>query len=352
MEVPLFATYRLGIIHLVAALPFGWLAASSIRRVVPQRLAVVTIAIALTAFSILIGSSLSHLLKQWEAGYALRWLVRTGIASSIVVWWLACLPIRHETRLPSHYQWAWTILIGLAIPWIYGLKQSEVHRENFLTWMGSMRLEKASRAIACLEEIDGRSQINGTSPSDWRRKVSRQVREAQMRVHTSISRNASLNEQLERVMLLLSLDRLDEAVPILEKLPSSDPSVSLLLAVSAREKKDWTGAEAICRAVLSNRRENEKSQRIDPIIFQVLGEALVYNKKIQEAIDCYKNAIMESPENRADFEMRLGSLLAESGNMESAKEHYRRAVQANPLLESDFNRRIRGIQNTSCRIFW
>lgn len=92
----------------------------------------------------------------------------------------------------------------------------------------------------------------------------------------------------------------------------SDHQVSLLLAVGARELHDWEQVESRCRDLLVD--QLATNRKGDPLVFQLLGESQVGQRKINEAIASYGLAIQQCEPFRGEFEIRLGTLFGEAGN--------------------------------------
>lgn len=146
-------------------------------------------------------------------------------------------------------------------------------------------------------------------------------------------------------MQLLSLSRNMEAEQLLLEAGPTEPQVLLLLAITAREQKDYRKQEMQCRQLL----EQSSAEENKSLAYQLLGESLIGQRKILAAIETYELAIRRGGPDLAEFEMRLGSLLGEAGDVSGAIEHFEQAARIDVNLLQQASKRIRGLRSNSCK---
>ncbi len=239
------------------------------------------------------------------------------------------------------------MLLCFVFPSIYAWKQSEISREEFDSNLAGMRISKAFNTLEQFREIAGPEDRQGVAFDDWLRKLKQEIAQAEKRVAIPISKNSGVDGHVQRAMQLLSLSRDTEAEQVLLEAGSRDPQVLLLLAICARERRDFQSVELRCGELLAEVRATQGAG--NPLVFQLLGESLVGQRKIQAAIASYELAIEQCKEHRGEFEMRLGTLLGEAGNASLAIEYFERAASVEPKLSQEAKKRIRGLQANSCR---
>ncbi len=349
--LPLFVSYRIELVHLIASLPLAFLVARFSPQILPFDRYGFVISITFSVVSVLAFGPLSYVLRHMEAGFWTRWSIRSIVAFCLTANWLSrsSLPMSFQSNSNTHHQdWVWTILVWLTVPAIFGVQQWNVQKGIAVNETESSRLMQAYLSTSRLEELDGKSLIRGSVPANWRRRLSRQINETAKQVELPLLEKPSIHDLLQRCMQLLSLSLFDDADQILSQLPITNLEVRTLLAIIAREKNDWTRVESLCSKLVSN--ELSEGRHVDSLFFELLGEALVQNDKKSEAILCFERAAVHNPANRAEFEMRLGSLYSEIGESERAIEYFRLSAKSDPNRETQSIREVRKVQNNHCRI--
>ncbi len=343
--LPLFANYRLAAAHLFFSLPIACLFACRFRdRWSVHRFSFILATVLTFALPYLL-DSVSWFLRQMEAAFMLRSFIRCAISITIVFGWLVTIP--RSISWNSKHAWSWTLLLSVILPSIYAWKHSENCRDEFNSSLAGMRIARAYHSLERLVETDGAKQLQGIDIEDWRRKLKREIVQSEQ-ILVSAKNDKSLNGCLQRGMQSLSLSRYDDAERALLEARSTDPQVLLLLAITAREKKDHKKVESICRELLKvQSAENAEGKQM---VFQLLGESLVGQRKIHTAITSYEQAIQQCHNYRGEFEMRLGTLLGEAGDVSGAIEHFEKATRVEPRLSIESKKRIRELQSNSCHL--
>ncbi|MCY2982918.1 MAG: hypothetical protein NTY15_04690 [Planctomycetota bacterium] len=353
--LPVFASYRLFATHLFACIPIAIILSSQCKTIVLNRFwhklhryAILFPVFVTLAFPDVL-KSLAWTLQQLDAGFPLRTVIRCSISILIVFSWFAAFPI--FVNWQARRAWLWTMLLCTVFPAIFGWKQAELCRDEFGSGIAGMRVSQASHALNRLVEISGAEMHQGISLLDWRSKLTQEIAFIRKRLTNPFPKNPSTNDYLERATQLLSLSRYAEAEQLLLDASSSAPQVLLLLAISAREQKEYQKLEMRCRALLdlSSTSQTSASRVDDSLVFQLLGESFIGQRKIKAAIATYEMAIQRDEPDRAELEMRLGSLLAEAGDASGAAEHFEQAARIDRNLTQQANKRIRGLQSNSCK---
>ena len=342
----MFGTSRLTMAHVFASIPLAYFVACRIRtRWMQHPLALVLCA----AITLALPYSLeivSWTLKQTESGFLIRSCIRCCISVFVVFMWCATLPYS-ISWFPGR-SWIWTLLVCALFPFIYGMKQSEICRDEFDASLGGMRVSRAFNSLECWTEIAGPKKHQGIAREDWRRKLRQEIGQTERKIASPSPNKSNVSDYLQRAMLLLSLSRDAEAEQVLLDSKSSDPQVLLLLAISAREQKNFASLERLCRTMLSESSTAKGSG--NSLVYQLLGESLVSQRKIRSAIEIYEAAIQQCESDRGDFEMRLGTLLGEAGDANRAVDHFEQAARADPRLSEQAQKRISSLRSNSCRL--
>ncbi len=341
--VPVFASYRLAITHGLASLPIALLLAKRL----PQKWTTSRYAVAVPAsLTLLMPDAIAFVslaCEQLQAGFFVRSLIRCFIPVLFAFNWFATCPI--SMNWASRRAWAWALLLCTAFPMVFGWKQSETCREEIGSSLAGMRLLQALHAIDRFVEISGTERHQGLSLEDWRSKLKQEIVQTERKLTNPIPKNAQVNATLERAMQLLSLSRDTEAEQLLLEAGTVEPQVLLLLAITAREQKDYNKQEMRCRQLL----EQSPTEENQSLAYQLLGESLIGQRKILAAIETYEMAIRRGKPDRAEFEMRLGSLLGEAGDVSGAIEHFEQAARIDVNLLQQASKRIRGLKSNSCK---
>jgi tetratricopeptide (TPR) repeat protein len=344
--LPVFATDRLLLVHLFSAFPLSFFLLSKSKELFKRFKFGLILLVAFALSSLCLLPVLSDIINSLGANYLIRLLIRGSLAMCYSLTWLMPITVAYPWNWGKN--WTWTLVIWLALPCVYGLKQSEQAQADFIMTSSSMRLVKALQSLNRLKEISGQTMVNGHSTADWMHSLRRQIKDTESIAKNLVSKSTTLADKLQQAMLLLSLSRATEALSLLEALDSSEMQVQLLGAITARELQDWTRVESLCREVIAAQSSTEGEK--DPTPYQLLGESLVYRRKIGDALKCFNEAINACPNAIGDFEMRIGSLLGEAGDHAGAVVHFESARRADPKLMAEGTRRIAAMRNNSCQL--
>jgi hypothetical protein len=346
LVLPIFANVRLLLVHLFAALPISYLLVSRSADFINRfRFSTVVLLVVTLSVPVVIPFS-SEVLNSLGAGYAVRWIFRSCVTICFSYAW--CAPVAMTVRWDAENHWIWAVIIWLALPCVYGLKQYELASNDFVATSSSMRLVKASNALKRLIEISGHATVQGKSTIAWDRNLRRQIKETESIAARTLPEGSPLSDRLQLAMSLLSLSRTTEAVSLLDELNSTDPQVQLLGAIAAREGRDWRRVESLCGSIIVAQSTTDGEN--DPTAYQLLGESLIHGNRVKDALHCFQEAIEACPQASGDFEMRIGLLLGESGDHAGAIEHFKRAQKVDPKLSVEGSRRIAAMRNNSCQL--
>lgn len=346
---PVFASSRLAMTHILASVPIVLLLADRFRNRWPLHHYGFLLVGGFTLLLPYALESVSWTLKQSEVGFLLRSFLRCGVSIGILFAWIATSPI--PIAWSPKRAWSWMLLLCFAFPTIYAWKQAENCREEFDACLSGMRVSRSYYALERLVEIAGAEKYKGIAIEDWQRKLKQEIVQTERKLAIATPGVPDLNDYLQRAMLLLSISRDAEAVQMLLDSRSTDPQVVLLLAISAREQKDFSKVELWCRELLADTQTTNGDS--NSLAFQLLGESLVAQRKIRSAIASYELAIQrsESEQVRGEFEMRLGTLRGEAGDSLSAVAHFERAARFVPEFSQEAKKRIRGLRSNSCELW-
>lgn len=309
LTAPGFAWPRVYVAHLLAAIPIGF--------VIPLgasfRGAVVA-AVAGTVITLIVAPAVADTLDLVEAGFVARLVTRTTVASALVAPWMHATRVAWHIGNPcSRFGRIAAMLLAAFPPAVFANRVIEAHQANFDQFHGTGRLVRARWELAGLVELGSRQRVGDDSPV-----------EALGHLDLLISSLAQRPPKAtpDYAFVLVSLDRLDEAATLLEKLDTSTSRP--LLGAVYRANGRWAEAEALYRQVLA--------ASPDRLAYEGLAEALVKLRRPAEAEATLREAIQELPGDAAHFHFRLGEHYANGGRPARAMSEFAESVSLDPTL--------------------
>lgn len=378
-----FASYKLLAVHVLFSLPFTWLLSGYITskaRLIAVDLSLLS-AIVLSLVSsvatialLLALPSVSATMLDIDAGFIARTAARIGLGIGLTFpFSLALHWIKPRTEVSSM---ALRILgvasISIYLMSVYDWKQFTLARQSFSSSSKSVRLADTLRSLSQLIELNSDIHALSENPKDPRvpaeaaqtttpkRQLSvlqKQADELESEVASFIAQGLKTNDQGSRsveqslqaanriAQSLLSLGRLDEAKQVALLLPSNQPDAQLLLAIIAREQKDWGNLINHSQSLLAG-----SSDGSNPLLYQLKGEALVGLKRDAEALAFYEQAFRDCDSEKADFALRIARLSMDRGDRSKAMEFLNFVQATEPTMAEEVRSHKRAILNSSCSL--
>lgn len=333
-----FAWGRLLIVHLVAALPLGFLAAGAWVRArgTPRRLLWAALGSGAAWAAAVLSPDLGAALARGGYGIFATLLLRSALAWVLVVPW--CVAFAGAPSPQGGRNSSWLALVGLALavvpPGAYALAVIEARTSTAAELLARERFMQASRILAGLGELGSDRPLVGGSHAIDRKQVAARVAQLRRAAERSMPAGAPPQAHIDRAVLLLQLDRRDEAAAELRTLAPGDPQAALLLATVRRDQERWAESDALYTAALD---------RLLPLASGDAGaragckaalEGLAFNARSDgrpgDAERALRRGLDLLPGEAAYFHFQLGRHYQDGGRPGPALEHLHRAAQLDP----------------------
>jgi hypothetical protein len=347
---PAFANPRLLIVHLLAVVPLATCIGSclKIRPGIARWIAMVSVLwIASLEISL---SWLSNLLIPLDLGLSGRWFLRTCIASLIILPWAISAPIASSSI--ALQRWILALILACVPTFIYSWHHLDHLTKNFSQIDMSRSPKKGMLMLEQILEIDDTIMVSGKPPKQVLLELMQTTQRLEQECDSPISR-LSDTARLDRAAKLMALDRHREASELIGQVDEREPDAKLLKIVCARDSENWNAVEELCSSALRDTTSFSKLERMR--LHTWLAEALARQRRFQECIEIYRNAIADYPEDATPFRIDMALQLAESGNVTEAIETLK-SIQRTSDIQSDptFLRSIQSmlfrIQSNSCSL--
>ena len=343
--VPLFATWTIAIVHLVATVPFGIVLATAI----PVGKVPILIrwagAIASSILFWIVALVLSDVTQKFSIDYWILWAVRVALCSVLLGAWVVCFPGPVLEKLKSNRL---TILpvafVVLILPATFGLNELRRYTEGVQSSLNGKRIVRAYNNALRLLQLDSSVKMDGIEVTRVARELRDQIRETEDRLTTKQSTAVSPSQA---VMYLLSLSRVDEAETLWAQLPSNAPDTMLLGILVAREASDWKLVRQRCLEY-SKLLPNE----MQSTVLHALAEAHGNLGEISESILVFEQMIRTLPMkgDQAIAHFRLGLIYLERGDSAESWDHLNQAMALDPSLENEAKKKFARLKNFSCQL--
>ena len=362
--IALFATGRVLVVHLVAAIPMAWLVflgLSSISRkstglgVLGTRMVVLAVSMSMLVLFLSLRPlpELSNRLLQNNAGFETRTLVRCLVATLLVMpFSLLIQSVMDELSQSRLTGWRLVGLtvIGVYLAAVYDWNCFAFSKQAYLATANSVRLSASLKSLRQSIEIhSGSFDLSGDLDGpQYRTMVARSPRKAlrDLRERIDNLERALLSEtdHSKRAMHLLSLGRFEQAKNELDIGFTGTSNETIVRAIIAREAKQWRDLLIFSTSLLAM-----SEFEGDPLPFQMQGEALVELGRLRDARACYEVALQSVTQGKVDFAMRLAKLEMDLGDIARAKEHLELAESLDASVVKETQRLRSLILSNSCR---
>ncbi len=338
-----FAWDDLLIVSLLAAAPFGWWGAATLRawlgRITIGLIAITLLVAAVGAVAVI--PEPSHLPTVWSVEFV-RWVVALWVTISAAGLLHVCRPGPASGEcLSSFVKLSAALAVSWFIPQVYAEAHFQHDQQQLTELVEQDRLgeavERAEKLLAARPHGHWRGIPWQTVVTDLRRAVAR----LEKQVQEPLSAEASLAERLDRARRLGMLGRGDEAVEWLSTAAETSADAALILATSFEHRRDWTTARSWYRCVVRqlDALPADRKQRQDLAqAWAGIGycERKLGNLPNEEA--AYQQALTLMPDAESHF--LLAQFYEDTQRAEQAHQHARRARQLDPLHFAEPARRL------------
>ncbi len=343
--VPLFATWTVAIVHLIATLPLGIVLQGYVHFV---RVPVVfrwCSAVACTVLFWVAAVSVATLASESPLEYWLLGLSRVLLFATYHCIWMNCYPTALMDSIAAYRQSLTPIsLVVLVLPAMYGVNEVKHFTAATEAAIDSNRIVQAHRNALALLQLDSSIQFNNLNVAVVARELRKRILETEQMLTTSHSTAVSPSQV---VMHLLSLSRLSEAEALLSTLPDGLSEIDILWILVARERKDWGQVRQRCIEYLQR-----PPDELQATVFSSLAEAHGNLGELSEAIDVYHRMIasLTSESDVAIAHFRLGLVHLEQGDSTESWYRLNQAIALDPSLRSEAVKRFSRLRNFSCQL--
>jgi hypothetical protein len=331
--------------HLAAALPLGMVVAGR-ARAVPRIAAAprwrwALLGVVVTGLAALLSRRIGAAVGQAEFGPVPPLLLRSLLAFILVLpWCVAAASPPAEARGPVPAAVAIGVGLGLAVVpcGLYAEAVGAALTREAAALLAQRRLVKAEGVVLGLCELGSERRINLWSPTEVRKRLAAMIPGLQREAARPLPEPAAPSARLDRAVLLIQLERLDEAAALLRPLVPGDETATLMLAALYRNQRRWEESDALYTAALERAlptaRTDAEARARCRAAFEGLAENAREARRPAEAEAALKRGLQELPADAARFHFLLGRHYHDAGRVGPALDHLHTAARLDPAGQS------------------
>ncbi|AMV26181.1 Tetratricopeptide repeat protein [Gemmata sp. SH-PL17] len=341
LTAPPFGWVRVLVAHLVTALPPGLLVAGWLRSVPAVNGAApvlwVGTGVGVAALGTQVCAAFGEAVIGGEFGAVPLLVFRTTIAFTMVLpWcvWATDAPDSNARPLVNP-----GVLFGLAaggavLPCgLFAEAVIAARTEQAGDLIQRERVARADAVLTGLIELGSDRPIGKKLPAAIHKDLATVIPRLKRSGDQPRSANAKPSDQFNRALLMIQLDRLDEAAALLEALTAND-TATLLLATVYRDQERWAESDELYSRVLEKMApRTETNPPAHEVCFTAL-EGLTFNARADrrpaDAERVLKRGLDLLPDRAAHFHFQLGRHYHDGGRPGLALEHLREATRLAP----------------------
>ncbi|MGL6076178.1 MAG: tetratricopeptide repeat protein [Fimbriiglobus sp.] len=329
LTVAPFATPRLLIAHMLAALPFALIMRQRLGLSLHSGVQFAVMAGA-SLCALLFVPAISDILADGSASFGVRAIFRSLIALALVSAWLIWL-WQPQASSPKPLAWLASVALAFIPPAVFAERQREGFAKEFPGHLQSQQFRKAQADLSAASDLGDALTSGKRTSADTRELLNKKIESLKVAVAKPVSPTASSQAKLERVMHYLSLSRPDDAEKILSTLSPDSVDVQLLRMAVMKERQDWAAMEQQAQAILST----STDANLKSFATKNLMEALRKQGRWAEVEAMLKQLIESEPKEAGASYFQLALLAADRGKIHEALEHFDMAEKLDPsLIES------------------
>jgi hypothetical protein len=351
-----FAWRRILLAHLAAAVPLGLAVALWLRSLPALAATARWKWMVLGALAAVLGGAASAGIADAVAGsdlgaVPLLLLRSLGAFVLVVPWCVAALDPRPapepipeneeiEGRIPARGSGlpavAFGVGLGLAVVpcGLYAETVTAALTHEAATLLTQRRLLRAESVVTGLCELGSERPVRMRSPAQVRKWLAATLGALRRQAERPVPASAAPAALLDRAVLLVQLERLDEAAAFLQPLAPGDDTAALMLAAVYRNQQRWPESDGLYASTLEKllprARTDEAARGGCRTAFEGLAENARMDRRPAEAEATLHRGLRELPEDAAHFHFLLGRHYHEAGRVGLALDHLRTAARLQP----------------------
>ena len=336
-----FGWSRVLVAHLVTALPLALLVAGWLRSVPAANGSIgalwAGIGVGAAALGTQVCPAFGDAISGGEFGAVPLLVFRAAIAFVMVLPW--CIVATGASNSNSRSLVNPGVLFGLAtgvavLPCgLFAEAVVAARTEQAGDLLQRERIVRADDVLTGLIELGSDRPVGKKLPAAIRKDLATTIPRLKRSGDQPLPANAKPSDRLNRALLMIQIDRLDEAATLLEPLAAND-TVALLLATVHRDQERWAESDELYSRVLEKLPPRaEMSPPAREACFTAI-EGLAFNarsdRRPADAERALKYGLEVLPDRAAHFHFQLGQHYHDGGRPGLALEHLREAARLDP----------------------
>lgn len=199
------------------------------------------------------------------------------------------------------------------------------------TLLAQRRLVRAEALIEGLCELGSQRPIGQRLPAELRPRLSGMLRQAREQLSAPFATSSAPAQRANRAILLVELERLDEAAALLEPLVPAHDGATLMLASVYSNQQRWAQSDRLYAALLEKQlslvdRDSTLRSRCRAIFAALAENARLAGRPADAEAILYRG-LEALPADAAHFHLLLGRHYHEAGRNGLALEHLQLAAR-------------------------
>jgi hypothetical protein len=328
-----FAWRQILIAHIASAVPLGLVIAGSSRLRRPSAwqwgfIGLAVLAIAMAAFP-----AISSVTVDAAFGQEPQLLLRSLLATVLVLPW--CFAAINLSPTPTSERSATALVAGIGLAVVpCGLYAESVmagRSKEADDLLAQRRLVRADRVLVGLSELGSDRPVRNTAPADLRKRLASRVSALRQQADAPLPESIAAEPRIDRAIMLVELERLDDAAAVLSPLVPGDDTASEMLAAIYRDQKRWRQSDAVYAHILANSLPHAEMDPSARTRCRTAVEALVNNAEADgrssDAEAVLQLALENAPSDGAHYHFLFGRHHQAAGRFALAQQHLREAVR-------------------------
>jgi hypothetical protein len=335
-----FAWRNVLIAHLIAALPLALTAATWLRSrpalATTGRTLWLLLAALMTALvALVVSPALGRSLAATDIDATLLLLLRCFLAFALVLPW--CVAAADAPARPmAHPMMSFGGAIGLAIVpcWIYVDVVTAARAGEAAALLQQQRLAKAEPIVVGLCELGTDRRVGTMTTFEARRWLNAELPVLRRQSSQPLPASPTPKARIDRAVLLVKLERLDEAAELLGPLVPADDAATAMLAAIERDQGRFAESDALNEGLLAKRlpeaRTNGQARAMCESAFAGLAESARAEHRFADAEAVLMRGLRDLPGDSAQLHFLLGRTYRDIGRFDPAIEHLQVAARLEP----------------------
>ena len=234
---------------------------------------------------------------------------------------------------------------------LYANAVIEARTETTSELFNRERLVTAERQVEGLCELGSDRPLMNRFPVEVRQALAAAIPKLKLAASSPLPVSASATARLNRAVLFIRLDRLDDAAKLLESLPPT-ATVELLLASVYRDQHRWSESDSLYTQALeqSMPRVTADPKARDACLTAI--EGLAFNARASrrpaDAERVLQLGLVAIPTEAAHFHFQLGKHYADGGLAERSTAHLQTATNLDPeRFQASASKILRQLRNST-----